>query len=210
MYSQSSIDYNSYMESARNSSLIFRGRAAELYQFPYKGSFYIEDLEYLQGELFYNNKYYKDLYLNVNAHQDELYIKSFFKDKTLVLTKKDVKWFTMGDKKYINFSETGKLMPSGYYEVLFQRDSIVLYKKTVKEFRKELSNKVEIYFVPLYSYFLKKGEEYYRVKGENSLIKLISGDRKEIKRALSRMKFYTLNDREKEREQKYVFIMNFK
>lgn len=209
-YSQNSIDYNSYMESAQNSALVFRGRVADMYQFPYKGSFYIEDLEYHQGELLYNNKYYKDIYINVNAHKDELYIKSFYKDQTLVLTKSEVKWFTMGDKKYINFSETGKLMPPGYYEVLYQGDTLALYKKTVKAMEKVLSDKVEIYFNPEYSYYLKKGGEFFRIKRESSLIKMVSNNPKELKRAMNKKNFYVRGDKSKERESKFIFIMNFK
>ncbi len=190
---QKSEEYKIFFENADGLSNLYRGPAPLAYRFLHTGTFFAYGVEFLQGEVIFNNKLYVDVRLNLNSHIDELYLYVKDSERYVVLNKDFVDFFTLGEKKFINIkkiSDKEKSSPEpGYYELLFANNSVRLLKKTKKIYSERINNyssaatnsKVERIFSPEFSYYLIRGKDVKYVKRLRDITSFLGVKRGEVK-----------------------------
>ena len=98
---------------------IFRGKLPGAYPYKYNGTYYWDRKEFQRGDVMYNGRLYKDVYLNVDAQEGELQVRPVEKATAMVVFRDQVAWFTMGPKLLVNLRYLGwEKVPEGYYEVI--------------------------------------------------------------------------------------------
>lgn len=166
---QDTIDYRSFMESAREYSTLYRGELPPFYvdNAPNDGSTYFAySITFEKGDMEYCGKMYRNIELNLNAHLNELYLREPFYDSYLVVNKNFVSFFSMGDRKYVSYTqETNSALKHGYYEVLYM-GNIKLYKMIQKKYYFDIpygERRVRKGYKIEESFYVCKGDTWRRV-----------------------------------------------
>lgn len=108
---------------------IFRGKLPGVYPYKYNGTYYWDRREFQLGDVMYNGRLYKDIYMNVDAYQDELEVRPLSNASAMVVFRDQVAWFTMGPKTFVNLHYLGYAeAPEGFYEVLRDGETPLLLK----------------------------------------------------------------------------------
>src|SRR5260221_6192583 len=130
-----------------------------------------------KGSVFYNGKLYRSITLQYDLAKDELVAQYSTNDLPIVLRRDKVTYFLIGGHKFVYIS-AGKLgnMAAGFYETLTGK-TIELLAKHEKKFRlsADAADNSSSY-IAYDHYFLKKGDDYYIVTGEASLLSLLKDE----------------------------------
>lgn len=209
-------DYQKYMDSAGNGALLFRGHSAKKYLFKYTGTFYAYDAEYLKGEIYYNKKHYSNIYINLNSHFDEVYIKTSPDQIPVGVSDKYVESFKMGDKQFVRLSSMKELgMVEGYYQILCTKGKYTIYKRIDKLYKEEIDQRsvasvgLERMFDQKIAYFLFDGSDYVQIRKKKDLLNHFPEQKKEIKKKLSQTAFNRLYVARTDKDGLFVTILNF-
>ena len=98
---------------------IFRGKLPATYPYRHNGTYYWDRKEFQQGDVWYNGRLYRDIFLNVDAVSGELQARPVDGVIAVVLVTDQVAWFTMGEKPFVNLRYLGwPEAPEGYFEVV--------------------------------------------------------------------------------------------
>ena len=98
---------------------IFRGKLPGIYPYKFNGTYFWERKEFQRGDVMYNGKLYRDIALNLDAHEGELQVRPLEKSSPVVVFRDQVAWFTMGPDLFVNLRYLGwKEAQEGYYKVI--------------------------------------------------------------------------------------------
>jgi hypothetical protein len=214
---QKSVEYKAFADSADGFSNLYRGSAPLAYRFLHTGTFFAYGVEFLPGEVIFNDKLYTDIMLNLNSHLDELYL--FVKEtgRYVVLNKDFVDYFSIAQRKFYHFRESKKnvadTLSPGFYELLYGNESARLFKKTKKVYAERINHfasaatnsKLERMFMPLYSYYLIKEGDTYSIKRFRDILSTYGVRKREI-RPLIREKSLDVT---KDKENSFTEIIRF-
>lgn len=191
------LDY--FQDSAQELSILFRGKQAEKYEFPFNGNCYWSGPQYGKGEIMYLGKLYRNLDLNLDAVLQSPLVRMNSGSISIGLATDDVEYMVIDGSLYENLALKGrKDAESGFYQLLAECPGYKLYKKVAKkqDSSVDVVNGPEIgYEDPYYKYnvhtFFKYMPAYYlvhnggpleRFKNKNALLKMFPERRKEIKK----------------------------
>lgn len=180
-FAQNDYDYNRFVKESGERSVLYRGEEPLIYNFRTNGTFYAFSENFEKGSVKYNGKIYKDVYLNLNSHLDELYVKAENSMGVTVLNKEFVENFSFGGRNFVNSS-------TGYYQVLFD-GSVKLYKKITKKYEERLEgtsmrNQMERLFVPSVNYYLWDGKTFRTLKRMSDLLSYYKSERRAIRQMI--------------------------
>lgn len=151
-----------------SNALIFRGKVASSYPYiRYEGTYYAYGTEYKEGVLKYNHKLYEGVYLNYNAHKGEMCVDNGKGMQQIALNDDFFEYCEFDGKKFVYLRGVEEL-EDGYYQVLFENDEAVLYKRIIKHFEARDVNKE---FLSRISYHFFKGGEYRQIKNKYQIFK---------------------------------------
>ncbi|OFY43390.1 MAG: hypothetical protein A2X18_00110 [Bacteroidetes bacterium GWF2_40_14] len=176
-FAQDSRDYDRFVREAGEFSNIYRGQAPLDYNFFHTGTFYAYSSEFEKGDVLFNGKLYKDIYMNLNSHLDELNVLIKTSGRIVVLNGEFVDFFNLGKRKFINIKKDDQFLQKGYYEVLYYGVT-KLYKKTKKLYSERINesigaktqSKLERLFVLSESYYLVKENSVKLIKNKSDLL----------------------------------------
>lgn len=171
-YSQTSGDYELFMGEAKGLSNLYRGAATLNYKFKYTGTYFAYSDEFVYGDVFYNDKQYQHVLLNLNGHLDELYVFVEGNGIPVMLNKNFVRDFNIGSRQFRNFKfrDFNLTLEDGYYEILWSNGTDELIKKATKQYEERVNlssnfeNKIERIFIPSHKYFLIKDKLAKQIK----------------------------------------------
>ena len=110
---------------------IFRGKLPATYPYRHNGTYYWDRKEFQQGDVWYNGRLYRDIFLNVDAVSGELQARPVDGVIAVVLVTDQVAWFTMGGKPFVNLRYLGwPEAPEGYFEVVRDGETPLLRRVT--------------------------------------------------------------------------------
>jgi hypothetical protein len=171
---------------ARN-SFLFTGRN---YNNKYKSiqghQFFIEDY-WEEGDICYKGQQFDSVYLLYEIFSDVVLVESFTMKGSMAPLKlhaPDVSRFNLFGHTFVRLESdsTGGIV-SGFYDLLFDGDSVTLYAKREKEIVKsnDISTVAET-FIQKDKYFIMKGGKYHQVRKKGSFFKVLGDRKKELKR----------------------------
>lgn len=190
-----------FQEATGDQSILFRGKEAPRYNFPFNGNPYWENGTFHTGDLVCEGKFYHDMTLNINAQKQLVLVQMASSPQAIALTPSQVSSFTLDGRPYVGMGP-GDVLPEGFYAVLGD-GPVHIYKNVEKRlnFNTESVNGDPIgYYDPNYRndvtrYFYIKRTYYFRdadgnfsrFKNLRSLLRKFPGRRREIHRELDRM-----------------------
>ena len=111
---------------AQDASLITRGRLPESINYLYNGTYYLEDVTFQKGNIFFNGIAYDNVYLNIDAYHQQVQVKEHPSAAAVVLFRDQIASLSMGGKTYVNLRYLGYPdAPEGFFEVV--KDGPVVY-----------------------------------------------------------------------------------
>jgi hypothetical protein len=176
-------EYHTYVNPATE---LYRGPEYVDYAYQIKdGHPFFED-SLIAGSILYNGILYQHIPLLFDEVLDLVVIKDPYEVWRIGLNREHVDSFTIEDHRFIRVGDS--LNPTaprnGYYEQLY-RGRIRLLKRESKSVQVQasfLNQGFEKYTLTSTSYYLKKGETYYAVNNERSLLAAIKDKSREAKR----------------------------
>jgi len=160
------------------------------YVYTYHDSF-IQNNAYLNdagswenGTVNYDGQTFNNLPMMYDLFTDELVIQPQMSAYPIRLVKDKVMSFELLRRKFINIGSDAYGIKSGYYEHLYDGKSTVINKleKIIKA--SNSGNGTYKYFTPVndyQQYYIKKGDKYYPVSSEASVLDLFKDRKKELK-----------------------------
>lgn len=189
-----------YMESARELSVLFRGRQAEKYEFAYNGNCFWDGPQYLNGDISCHGKYYRGLEINIDAVLQTPLVRLNSSSIPIGLSPDDVEYLHIGDRLFENLRLQGhEEAKQGFYELLVD-GGYRLYKRVDKKLNSSPENvngtgigytdpyykeKVYTYFEYIPAYFLQRdGGELVGFRSRGQLLKMLRR-KKEIRKHIA-------------------------
>lgn len=148
---------------------------------------YLDDLNYFKiGSVVYDGHSFENVLLMydlvsdllVTSTQDGLYMYSLITDKTSA--------FNIDGHHFVKLVMPEKSsIKSGFFELLYDKE-LKVYLKRTKIFKEVIDRAGVISsYGSNVNYYLKRGETYYEITNQNSLLKLFKEKRKEIKKYMN-------------------------
>ncbi|MBR5255402.1 MAG: carboxypeptidase-like regulatory domain-containing protein [Bacteroidales bacterium] len=110
---------------------IFRGKLPGVYPYKFNGTYFWEQKAFQRGNVMYNGKLYRDVSLNLDAHEGELQVRPLEKSSPVVVFRDQVAWFTMGPDLFVNLQYLGwKEAPAGYFMVIRDGETPLLMTRS--------------------------------------------------------------------------------
>lgn len=198
-YAQEKYDF---VKQAGIGATLFRGVEFERYPFRYKDSPYAYSEEFNLGEIVFNDVKYSGVFLNLNAHKDELHLKITTNGKILELDKGLVERFTIGERKYVALIGANAVegVSEGFYEILYSGKEI-LFKKNVKKYNERLQSSEQgayRYFYPSNRYYILKDGVMIPVSSAKQFKKVYKDKKDAISKFIrkNRIRFIDINDKD--------------
>jgi hypothetical protein len=182
LFAQNEVDSKIFIDSAQANSLLYRGKLSLHYgqKTPNDGSTYFSySKDFEVGNVVYHGKLYKNVFLNLNAETDELYVKEPVNGFPVLIDRDFVDSFSIGYRKYIYYKqEADSDLKNGYYEVLYS-GRMKLYKKIQKVFYTSVVDGVaKRGFTKWESFYLCKEREWVQVNTKADLKKIFKSQQK--------------------------------
>jgi hypothetical protein len=184
--SASALALRQYHDYVNPETDLYRGTEYVEYAYQIKdGNPFFQD-SLIAGAILYNGVLYEHVPLLFDEVLDLIVIKDPYEVWRIGLNREHVDSFTIDDHRFIRVGDS--LNPTaprnGYYEQLYRGKTRLLKReaKTVQIQASFLNNGFEKYTLTSTSYYIKKGETYYAVNNQRSLLAAIKDKSREAKR----------------------------
>ncbi len=190
-----------FQEAVGDQSILFRGKEAPRYNFPFNGNPYWENATFKTGDLVCEGKYYHDMTLNVNAQKQLVLVQMTTSPQAIALTPSQVSSFTMDGRRFVGVGP-GEELPEGIYSILGD-GPVQIYKHVEKwlnfntesvngepigYYDPDYRNDVTRYFYIRSFYYFRDAEGHFsRFKNLAGLLRKFPGRKREIRRELNTM-----------------------
>ncbi len=157
-----------------------------------EGHPFFESKNFDTGSVFYNNILYEKVPLLYDIIKRELLIRDPSRINIIRLNAENIKWFSIFGHTFIRIikdSASGSPLNTGFYDILYKGNTS-LYKKASKLFKENTSSfqGINKYVVENDEYFIKKEDEYFKIKNKKSLMKILSDKKKEVGQFMNKNK----------------------
>lgn len=151
---------------------------------------FFKEPNFVLGSIIYDGQPYFNLELKYNVFDDELLLKNSEKSMAPIvqLNKHKITNFTINQHRFTNISfNKNSVDLTGFFEILDQNDSIVLYKKHLKkQFAKTDRKTVYYEFKSLSEYYIQYKNSFYKIKKLRNFNSIFPSYSKELNEICSR------------------------
>jgi hypothetical protein len=156
-----------------------------------KGHQFFGDDYWEQGSIDYNGQHYDSIYVKYDIFKDQLLVENFNSNgflSPIILDRTKVNSFDLREHHFMKIeADTTSILRTGYYDLMYQGNEL----QFVVHRRKEIVDSNEIStireeFAIKDRYYIKKGDDYYRFRNKNSLLKILKDHKKELKAFIKR------------------------
>lgn len=175
-------DYQTYAQAAGVDLPLFRARVADVYGNNFNGTYLVDTLGFLPGEVRFEGKTYQNLSFHLDAVLQHVLMQQEGSPIILDLGLERVEYFTRGSRTYVNLASLGYDVPAGFYEKVADGRGAV-YKRVDKSLNHlmDLNRDASAYIgyddphyrFNLVNYFQYK-ESWYWVKEDGTVQRLRS------------------------------------
>lgn len=144
------------------------------------------------GAVFYNNVLYENVSLLFDIVKEELLINDPSHIYIIKLNTERIGWFIISGHTFVRLipGNTNNIpLNSGFYDLLYN-GNITLFKKVSKTLKENSASGEGIneYAVESDEYFIKKNNQYYKVKNKKSLMPIMNNSKKEVEQFIRKNK----------------------
>lgn len=168
-------------------SFLYTGRVYNNKYSSVQGHQFFMDDYWEEGVIWYKGQQFDSINLMYEIFNDEVLVESFTTRGALAPLKlhaPDVSSFRLFGHTFVRLQpDSSQNIRVGYYDVLFDGNSVQLYAKRSKEMVKSNDvNTVAESFIQKDKYYLLKGDRYYQVKKKGSVLKVLEDQKRELKK----------------------------
>lgn len=109
-------DYQAYTRAAGVDLPLFRARVADVYGNNFNGTYLVDTLGFLPGEIRFEGKTYQNLSFHLDAVLQHVLMQQEGSPIILDLGLERVEYFTRGGRTFVNLRAQGYDVPAGFYE----------------------------------------------------------------------------------------------
>lgn len=192
-------ELESFQQASGVQSVLFRGKQATRITFPANGNPYWEQPEFHSGEIVFEGNLYRDVLLNIDAHEQRALARHPSSTQTVALTPALTSSLVMDGRRFVGIGP-GEELPEGFYEV-FGTGPEQVYKHVDKVLNSSVADvngaiigyyddnyrsDVFRYFGIRTTYYFRDAEgRFSRLKSrKNALLRKFPDRRKDIRKAL--------------------------
>lgn len=189
-------------------SPVYHGYQYVPFILPARGDPFYPTNKWHEGAVDFEGKVYPHVFLLYDILKDQLVLQSANKLYRILLSKKKVSWFTLDSLRFIKITEkdsdNNDLPPAGYYEQVIQGPVQLLIKRKKSVEIPTVSGTLRS-FASQNIYYIKKGNSYHKVRSRHSVLKVLSDQKRAIRRYLRKNKIYFTDNRENAIRQAVIF-----
>ena len=150
------------------------------------------------GAVLYNNVLYEKVPLLFDIIKEELLIHDPSKIYILKLKSERIRWFGIWGHTFIRLIVDNAInspLHTGFYDLLYNGKTS-LYNKVSKHFQENSASTQGLnkYVVESNEYFIKKDNQYYKVKNKKSLLTVLNNKKKEVAQFIKKNKLNLRKD----------------
>ncbi len=162
------------------------------------------------GVVFYNNVLYEKVPLLFDIIKEELLIYDPSRTYIIRLNSERIGWFTIWGHTFLRLivdSLTNSQLHTGFYDLLYIGKTS-LYNKVSKHFQENSASAqgLKKYVVESNEYFIKKDNQFYKVKNRTSLVAILNNKKKEVAQFIKQNK---LNLKKKNKNDALIKIVAY-
>ena len=166
-----------FIDDSSNRSILYRGRQAIRYNINYRGTYFWESPEFVDGSITLDGRLYDGVLVNIDAFAGEVQLLPPGARTAVVPAREHVDGATMGDRKFVNLLKKGYDVAPGFYEIV-REDDFIVYRLVKKALLSDLTNSASTgysqeYFEDKIQYFFEKDGFLYPI-GKRKAAKLVS------------------------------------
>lgn len=151
---------------------------------------FFESNNFFLGSVKYNEQSYFNVELKYNVYDNELLTRNseILGSPITILDKDKITVFEINNHRFENttFSTKKDKNISGFFEILFDNDSLILFKKHKKKIFKKIENEMYYEFKDQHSYYVYFKNNYYVLKKVNFLNNIFSEHKTQLKNIYKR------------------------
>ncbi|MGF7041022.1 hypothetical protein [Mucilaginibacter lappiensis] len=175
---------DTYNTAIGQQSRLYNGPEYDLYNPNIKGNAYFSDINsFTQGAVTYDGIIYKDVPMMYDLYKDVVVVMLYNKFSRFTLLKERVQSFDLLNHHF-TYIRTDSLnvnsISTGFYDQLYNGNLEVLVKRSKAIQSTSGTNTIENYFTSGKSFYLKKGNSYYSIGGQGTLLSLLKDKKKEL------------------------------
>lgn len=185
-------DYNN---AIGQQSRLYNGPEYDLYNPNIKGNAYFNDINtFVSGTVTYDGIFYKDVPMMYDINRDVVAVRLYNKFSIFSLLNERVQSFDWLNHHFV-YLKTDSLstgLNTGFYDQLYSGNLEVLVKHLKNIQNTSGITTIETYFTTLSPrFFLKKGNNYYNVGSQETLLNILKDKKKELQQYIkaSQIKF---------------------
>ena len=195
---QERTELQAFQDAAGNRSILFRGKQAARYAFPYNGHPYWRETAFRPGDICFEDNEYHDILININAVSQLALVKLPDSMFSVSLSPSLTSSFTMDGRRYVGVGP-GEALPEGVDEVIGKGPEQVYFRimKTLASstniangdpigyYDENYRYEVLTYFAIHKFFYFKDAEgNFTRFRSRNALLGKFPGRKREIRQAL--------------------------
>jgi hypothetical protein len=175
---------DTYNTAIGQQSRLYNGPEYDLYNPNIKGNAYFSDINsFTPGTVTYDGILYKDVPMMYDLFKDVVVVMLYNKFSRFTLLKERVQNFDLLNHHFI-YIRTDSLnvnsINTGFYDQLYSGNLEVLVKRSKAIQSTSGTNTIENYFTSSKSFYLKKGNNYYSIGGQGTLLSVLKDKKKEL------------------------------
>jgi hypothetical protein len=175
---------DTYNTAIGQQSRLYNGPEYDLYNPNIKGNAYFSDINsFSSGTVTYDGILYKDVPMMYDLNKDVVAVMLYNKFSRFSLLKERVQSFDLLNHHFI-YIRTDSLnvnsINTGFYDQLYSGNLEVLVKRSKAIQSTSGTNNIETYFTSSKSFYLKKGNNYYSIGGQGTLLSILKDKKKEL------------------------------
>lgn len=172
-------------ERARAYDLLYQGIEYLFYGHGIDGHPYYETDSFRRGSVWYNGLEFDDADLLYDISRDQLIIPYRYSTGMLQLVTAKISRFSIGGQSFIQVSSDTNLVNTpeeGFYELVYDSKSVQLLVKHRKDIKVPAKTDAKPFFNYVATYFIKKNNRFYLIRGEKDVLAMMPEKKAEIKK----------------------------
>ncbi|MDB5141684.1 MAG: hypothetical protein JWQ66_397 [Mucilaginibacter sp.] len=183
-------------------SRLYNGPEYYLYDPIIKGNAYFQDIfEFKPGAVVYDGIAYSNVPMMYDLNKDIVAVLLYNNFSRFALLNQRVQSFDLFNHHFVYITtdslNTSSAVSTGFYDEVYggNLQALVKWSKSVQQ--SSTATTIETYFTSTKSYYLKKGNTYYSISGQSSLLKVLKDKKKELQQYIKANKIKYKDDPDK-------------
>ncbi|MGV3588825.1 MAG: hypothetical protein ACO1OF_17600 [Adhaeribacter sp.] len=173
-----------FNQSAGSQKRLYNGSVYEEYKYSFlNGHPFFKSSESGNGTVFYDGILYTNVPLRYDLLKDKLVLEHYDESSQLSLIREKIAYFTLHNHTFVYLTPDSLVntpLTAGFYDQLQQGQVSLLAKRNTRVEQKTVPGGVERRLQPKVRYFLKQNQQYYAVKSQSALLKILKEKKKEL------------------------------